>query len=163
MGNHGKVRVSQNPEPLRGEILNSRVSVMIHHSEKNKHTIRIAKVEKNIAREDLSERILKEIQFMENEESSMISDEDFQLIICDSAAAWAVRRKEDGCFLAEITRRYFGEDKGIHYTWTKNLRDAMVLTEENKAQMIAYSLLDSRGYEPVPLIYQVDPLFKTDE
>jgi hypothetical protein len=41
------------------------------------------------------------------------------------------------------------------------LRDAIVLTDELKAQMIANSFRNASKYEAVPLIYQVDPLFKS--
>lgn len=134
---------------------------MIHFTEKDEGNIRIATLKKNIPKDQLSERILRDIQFVEEEGNTLISDDDFQLIISDAAAAWTVRRKDDGSFLAEIGKNHL--DEKDQHSWSKNLRDAMVLTEENKAQMIVFALLNYQEYEPVPLIYQVDPFYESNK
>lgn len=115
---------------------------------------------KMIPKEELSEKIVDEISFLENSDgNTVISEDDIQLIICAAASAWAVRRNDDGRFLAKIGMFSLGETD--EDAWTQNLRDAIVLTEELKAQMIANSFRNARKYEAVPLIYQVDPLFKS--
>lgn len=133
---------------------------MIHYTEIDDNLIRIVKMEKMIPKEELSERIVDEISFLQNSGgNTIVSEDDFQLIICDAAAAWAVRRNDDGRFLAKIG--VFALDETHEDAWTQNLRDAIVLTDELKARMIANSFRNAHTYEAVPLIYQVEPLFKS--
>lgn len=70
-------------------------------------------------------------------------------------------KKEDGTFLKDIGR--IGESGDNELTWTRNLRDALVVTDKGRAESIAYGFLNARHYEPVPLIFQVDPFFESEE
>ncbi|EFU2737346.1 TPA: hypothetical protein J1731_004043 [Escherichia coli] len=166
MGNHGKVRVSQNPEPLRGTTFNLKITyeggkTMLFWREnemENRDKIHIAKERKVIDIKEISEEIRKEIEYRELEIQGSITEDEFQDILCTKAEAWTVRRKKDGMFLKEISTQW--DRKTIDAEWTSNLRDAFIFNKEHNAMVVSISLSNNkRECEYIPLIYQIDPLY----
>lgn len=111
-------------------------------------------------KEEFTGQIVDKISFLkELDGSTTISEDNCQLIICATVAVWAVRRKDDGRFLAKIG--VSRQDETNEDTWTQNWRDSIVLTEKLKAEMIVKSFCNAKKYEAVLLIYHVAPLFES--
>ncbi|ECX3450961.1 hypothetical protein G0R22_002859 [Salmonella enterica] len=165
VGNHGKVRVSQNPEPLRGEKTATAVDQKENPTmefERRKTTKKIVKTYEVVSEEDLSEDILSDIEFREQEVGGPISEFEFQNIIMERAVAYAIHDRENDRYIKMI--RFNEDGKTIQLEWTRNIRNAFVFNNESKTSILAlYINGNPRGCNAVPLIYQVDPFFQYQE
>ncbi|EEJ7177468.1 hypothetical protein RL87_000749 [Salmonella enterica subsp. enterica] len=165
VGNHGKVRVSQNPEPLRGKKASTATDQKGGYAmgfEKRKTTKKIVKTYEVVSEEDLSEDILFDIELREQEVGGAISEFEFQNMIMERAVAYAIHDRENDRYIKMI--RFNEDGKTIRLEWTRNIRNAFVFNNENKTSILALYINGSpRGCNAVPLIYQVDPFFQYQE
>ncbi|WP_126739600.1 hypothetical protein [Escherichia coli] len=161
--------MSQNPEPLRGEILSTTAcniwdkrgkksggGIMFWSDDDGKYreAFRVIKEYKVVKTDEVSENIAFRIDEMEGKIQGSLTEDEFRNIIMENAMAWAVRNKNNGMFLKEV--RIFHKKQSHEIEWTENLRDALIFNDALKAETLA---LDIECCEEVPLIYQVDPLF----
>ncbi|MEG0234144.1 MAG: hypothetical protein RR575_13125 [Acinetobacter sp.] len=128
---------------------------------RNRKGFSIMKDHKFINKEDLSKKIVDSILKSEEETLHSISSEEFQDIIAQHAASWAIRDVETELFLSTIDLRSPKEDCA---SWTPNLRDAFIFNDEEKAYVLSISIgKNLSDCEVVPLIYAVDPLYNRDD
>ncbi|MGL9716967.1 hypothetical protein Q7I66_22930 [Escherichia coli] len=111
--------------------------------------------------EQLSERIVVKIKETEALIECPIGELDFQYIVMNEAKAYTIRKKKKALYFKGLTHDFEGGEKA---EWTRNLRDALIFDDERKAAMMIRIITFPRmNYEIVPLIYKVDPLFKSEK
>ncbi len=130
--------------------------------DKKRRSIKIVDSHHSIGTHELSDEIIDEIDKTEEEIKGSISKEEFQYIIKTYASAWAIKDKESDEYLKEL--RFENNGESAETEWTKNLRNAFVLSNKNKAFMLSINIGGvARKCEVVPLIYQQDPFYKSEE